>query len=427
MSRMRRAPHGPRVRGRWIAFLALAICMPMPATAGGGLNRTPQPGAGDLEPVRLGMSTALTGPAQSLGQNMKNGVEAAILELNKSGGIKGREVQLIALDDGYEPSRTAPNMRALIEDEHVLGVVGNVGTPTAVAAIPIANELKTPFFGAFTGADVLRKTPPDRYVINYRASYAQETAAMVDGLIEQGGLKPEEIAFFTQRDAYGDAGYAGGIEALKRHGLTDEGAIAHGRYQRNTLAVENGLADIMQADTPCKAVIMVGAYAPCAAFIKLAKEVGLETRFLNVSFVGTNPLAEALGEDGEGVIITEVVPPPGGPGALADAYREAMHAFAPGAALTHGSFEGYIAMRILGEAMSRVEGELTRESIIDASESLGTFELEPGFTLSLGPDDHQASDQIWPTVIRDGLVVPFRWEQLSDRPAVAGVKVDDDG
>ena len=161
---------------------------------------------------------------------MRDGVEAALAEANRNGGVRGRNLKLIALDDGYEPKRTVPNMRQLIHEDNVLAVIGNVGTPTAVSAIPIAIKAKTPFFGAYTGGGVLRKSPPDRYVINYRASYAEETAAMVDALILEGGMRPDEIAFFTQRDAYGDAAFVGGIAALKEHGLESEIHVAHGRY-----------------------------------------------------------------------------------------------------------------------------------------------------------------------------------------------------
>ena len=268
----------------------------------------PPPAAAEDDEILLGMSTALSGPAAELGENMKTGVLAALEEANRGGGIAGRSLRLVALDDQYEPAQTVPNMRELIDEKKVVAVVGNVGTPTAVAAIPIANETKTPFYGAFTGAGVLRKTPPDRYVINYRASYAEETAAMVDALVEQAGFRANEIAFFTQRDAYGDAGFVGGIAALQRHGLASEHDVAHGRYERNTLAVENGLAEVLQADPPPRAVIMVGAYAPCARFIELARDVGLDSLFLNVSFVGAAPLLAALGEKGEGVIVTQVVP-----------------------------------------------------------------------------------------------------------------------
>jgi branched-chain amino acid transport system substrate-binding protein len=368
--------------------------------------------AADAGDLRFGMSTVLTGPAAGLGLAMRRGVEAAFAEANAAGGVGGRKLVLIALDDGYEPRRAEPNMRKLVDDDGVLGVVGNVGTPTAVASIPVALEKKTLFFGAFTGAGLLRKTPPDRYVVNFRASYAQETSAMVDALVGVAGLEPEEIAFFTQRDAYGDAGFAGGMAALKRRGLKDEGRVAHGRYERNTIAVEGGLADLLSAAVRPRAVIMVGAYAPCAEFIKLARTTGLDARFLNVSFVGTQPLIDALGPAGEGVVITQVVPPLDTDQPIHREFRVALAASAPEATPDLGGLEGYVATRVLVRALKAVRGPPTREGVVDALEGLGTFDLGLGAPLTLGPDRHQACDRVWPTVVKDGAARAMDWSEL---------------
>ena len=372
---------------------------------------------GDDETTRaeilVGMSTALSGPAADLGRNMRDGVLAAFDEQNRAGGIHGRPLRLLALDDGYEPSRTAPNMRTLIEDHDVAAVLGNVGTPTAIAALPIALQGKTPFVGAFTGAGVLRKTPPDRYVINFRASYAQETAAMVDALITQAGLDPQEIAFFTQRDGYGDAGYSGGIAALKAHGLDEIDRVLHVRYERNTTAVESAVSEILLAEPTPRAVIMVGAYAPCARFIRLTRDTGLDLMFLNVSFVGSRSLAHALGDSADGVIVTQVVPPLGSEAPILDEYVDALRQSNPRARPSFGSLEGYVAARIFCRALGAIEGPPTRETIIDALESLGQFDIGLGAPLSLAPDDHQACHRVWPTVLRDGDVVPFDWKSLA--------------
>jgi branched-chain amino acid transport system substrate-binding protein len=383
--------------------IALAILAPV---AGNGA-----PISADAEIV-LGMSTALSGPAAELGENMRTGVLAALDEANRAGGIGGRTLRLVSLDDQYEPAQTVPNMRALIDDHAAVAIVGNVGTPTAVAAIPIANESKTPFFGAFTGAGVLRKTPPDRYVINYRASYAEETTAMVDSLIEKAGMQVNEIAFFTQRDAYGDAGFVGGITALRRHGLASEHDVAHGRYERNTLAVENGLAEILQADPMPRAVIMVGAYAPCARFIELMRDLAPDILFLNVSFVGAAPLSKALGDKSEGVIVTQVVPHVDAEVSIVAEYRKAMSVMDDGVASTFGSLEGYIATRILLQALRSRDGSVTRESVIDSLEGLGSFDIGLGVPLHLGPDDHQASHTVWPTILRGGRIEPLEWAEL---------------
>ncbi len=359
------------------------------------------------------MSTALSGPAAVLGQQMLVGIQAGIEEGNRTGGIQGRLLRLTALDDGYEPVRTAPNMRALVEQMGVLAVIGNVGTPTAVASLPIIRAQRTPFLAPFSGGSLLRTSPPDRYVVNLRASYAEETGAMVDALVTKAGLRPEEIGFFTQRDSYGDTGFAGGMTALRRHGLTNELLVAHVRYERNTLAVERAVADLILLDQPPKAVILVGTYAPCAAFIRLARENGLQAAFLNVSFVGSAALMEALGPDGEGVIITEVVPHPGSDLQGVRAYRAALHEFDPAAKPGFGSLEGYLAVRMFCDALRRHPGDLSREAVIDALEDLGKFDLGIGVPLNLSPGEHQASHSVWASVIRGHQLVPFDWNEFS--------------
>jgi ABC-type branched-subunit amino acid transport system substrate-binding protein len=376
--------------------------------------------SGGDDGIILGMSAAFSGPASALGSDMRAGIVAAIEEANTSGGVHGRKLRLVALDDGYEPSRTAPNMRALVGEQKVVAVIGNVGTPTAVAAIPIAVETSTPFVGAYTGAGVLRKTPPDRVVVNFRASYAEEVGAMVDALVTRAGMKPAEIAFFTQRDAYGDAGFSGGIAALRRHGLTDSAAVTHGRYERNTEVVESALADILSAAVPARAVIMVGAYKPCAKFIQLAKQNELHVTFMNVSFVGAGPLAAALGSDGDGVIVTQVVPHFVSEAPLAVSYRAALATFVPDAKPGFGSLEGYAAARMLLLALQKGPDAPDRESVIRSLEGLGKFDLGMGAPLELSATEHQASHQVWPTVVKSGQVEPTSWEALFPRSAGAG-------
>ncbi|WP_299372256.1 ABC transporter substrate-binding protein [uncultured Kiloniella sp.] len=359
----------------------------------------------------FGMSTALSGQAAELGKNMCLGIQMRLERENSLGGIDGRKIRLIAWDDGYEPDRTIPNIRNLINYEDALAIIGNVGTPTAISAIPIVNEEKTLFFAPFTGAGVLRKNPPDRYVINYRASYAEETSAMVNALIEEGGLKPEEVAFFTQRDSYGDAGFTGGINALKRHGLESETAIVHSRYERNTLVVESALADVLLAEPTPKAIIMVGAYAPSAKFIKLARMAGLDSLFLNVSFVGSAPLAKELGKEIKGVIVTQVVPYPEDLSVpIVRAYHDDISKYAQNGEVSFGSLEGYIAMEIMIKALHSIEGEPDRENIIDALENLGEFDIGLGQKLFYNREHHQASHKVWPTSLRQGEFVPFDWK-----------------
>ncbi|ARU54971.1 methylamine utilization protein MauG [Oleiphilus messinensis] len=357
--------------------------------------------------IVVGMSTALSGPASQLGLGVKQGVDALFNRVNKDGGVQGKKLKLIALDDGYEPAKAAPNMRTLIEQNKVLAIIGNVGTPTAIVTVPIANKNKTLLFGAFTGAGVLRKSPPDRYIINYRASYAEETSAMIDGLLSTG-IKPEEIAFFTQNDGYGDAGYQGAVEALQRHGFNTPEMLAHGRYTRNTLNVEDALSAMFDAPEDPRAIIMVGAYGPCAKFISLAKEEFPNAIFLNVSFVGSEALKATLGDKAEGVVVTQVVPHYDSEQPLITQYRNDLLALDRAAQPSFVSLEGYIAAAIFAKALTSSSAPLDRESIIDNLEQLALFDLGLGGTkLSLSTSDHQASNTIWPTIIRGGHFVPL--------------------
>ena len=362
------------------------------------------------ETIKVGMSAALTGPASALGNGVKTGIESYFASVNAAGGVNGHNVELVALDDGYEPDRAAPNMNTLIDEKGVVAVMGNVGTPTAIVTVPIANEKKTLLFGAYTGAGVLRKSPPDRYVINYRASYAEETAAMVDGLLG-AGIKPEEIAFFTQNDGYGDAGYNGAVAALKARGFNDTDSLAHGRYARNTTNVEGALGTILDADTEPKAIIMVGAYAPCAEFIRQAKLDLDDVIYVNVSFVGSLPLLKALEGDAEGVIVTQVVPHYASDLPGVAQYRKDLAAHGEGAEPDFVSLEGYLAAKIFVEGLKN-SAAIDRESVIDGIEGLSDLDVGIGVPVSFAKDKHQASHEVWPTIIRNGKYESLEWSQL---------------
>ncbi|MFM2478207.1 ABC transporter substrate-binding protein [Celerinatantimonas sp. MCCC 1A17872] len=359
--------------------------------------------------VKVGMSAALTGPAQALGNGVKNGIESYFKYVNDNGGVNGNKLELIALDDGYEPAKAAPNMDKLISDG-VIAVLGNVGTPTAIVTVPIANASKTLLFGAYTGAGVLRKDPPDRYVINYRASYAEETGAMVKNLLASG-IKPEEIAFFTQNDGYGDAGFNGAVAALKAAGFSNVDFLAHGRYTRNTTNVEQALSTILDAQVEPKAIIMVGAYAPCAEFIREARKDFADVKFLNVSFVGSAPLLKALGNDAEGVIVTQVVPDVTSelPGVVE--YRKNLQVYNSDLQPDFVSLEGYLVAKIFVEGL-KAAPSMTREGVIDGLESLKNLDIGIGVPITYSSTQHQASHMVWPTVIKNGKYEPLDWSQM---------------
>ena len=389
---------------RMILFLLLAL----------GSHESKAAGANAPAEIVLGISAPFAGAAEDLGKNMQRGIVAGLERANRCGGVNGRNLRLIALDDGYEPARTAPNMRQLIGKDNVLAVIGNVGTPTAIVAVPIANEQKTLLFAAYSGGPVLRNNPPDRYVINFRASYAEEIAAMLDALIDTAGFKPDEIAFFTQRDTYGDAGFALAMTALQRHGLKDPKTVLHVDYERNSLAVEGAVAKLLMAEKPPRAVVMIGAYAPSAKFIRICRASDLSPLFLSVSFVGSGPFADALGKIDAHIIVTQVVPYPlDDTLPIAREYQADLKIMDPSASAGFGDLEGYIAARILTLALDKIQGPVTRETVVDGLDGLGEFDIGLGESLYLSRTEHQASHRVWPTVFKDGGFVPFQWRDIT--------------
>jgi ABC-type branched-subunit amino acid transport system substrate-binding protein len=228
------------------------------------------------------------------------------------------------------------------------------------------------------------------------------------------GLRPEEIAFFTQRDSYGDAGFTLGMAALQRHGLRDPKSVLHVGYERNTLAVENAVADLILAEKLPRAVVMFGTYAACAKFIKLCRDSDLSLLFLNVSFVGSSSLAEALGKTDARVIVTQVVPDPSDDSIpIVREYQDDLKDIDWSASAGFGDLEGYIAARILTLALQNIEGPPTREAVIDALEGLGNFDIGLGETLYLSRTEHQASHRVWPTILRGDRFEPFQWSEIA--------------
>lgn len=352
--------------------------------------------------ITLGMSAALTGPAKELGRQMKLGVETSLKVVNDAGGINGYKFELVALDDGYEPDRTKEAMKELVERRKVFAIVGNVGTPTAEVSVPYILQKKVLFFGAFTGAGLLRKEPPDRYVFNYRAGYLEETAAVVRYLVETRKVKPNQIAVFAQQDGFGEAGFAGVTRALRKYGR-DRDQILRVGFKRNTLDVGEAVGEVLKKRDQIRAIVMVAPYRPAAKFIEKVKEQGVDTVFTNVSFVGSTALAEELHQLGpkysDGVIVTQVVPPVDSLATAVIQYREALQRYFPGEKQDFVSLEGYLATEVLMEGFRRTGKNPTTESLIDALEGIRGLDLGIGTPISYGLSEHQGSHKVWGTVL----------------------------
>ncbi len=364
--------------------------------------------------IRVGTTTALSGPLKEVGQNALAGINAYFNRINMNGGIHGQQIHLLIEDDQYEPRLVAPNMRKLIDEHDVIAVIGNVGTPTAVVAVPIIVEKGVPFIGAITGAPLLRQTPPNRYIFNYRASYSEEAASMINGLLKVG-IRPEEIAFFTQRDSYGDAGYDGAVSALLKHGISNVISLAHGRYRRNSLNVEGALATILDAQVKPRAIIMAGSYAPSAKFIKLAKQNLPDCLFLNLSFVGSTSLLKELNGETENVIITQVVPSFNSNIPVAQEYKQDLEKYGNGAKPSFISFEGYIVAKIFVASLLSIDSQyFTRESLAHSFNHLSGLDIGLNQTISYSEENHQAVNNVWPVMISNNQFIPVDWVKLGN-------------
>ncbi len=343
----------------------------------------------DNNSIVVGQSAAMTGPAAELGIEMRQGALLYFNEVNEKGGVNGRQIRLVTLDDGYEPERAAANTRKLLAEDRVFALFGYVGTPTSNAALPIFSDAKVPFVGAFTGAESLR-SPFNRYIFNVRASYYDETEKIVEQLTSLGA---RNIAVLFQDDAYGRAGLTGIERALARRNMK---TAVTATVERNTVKVDAAVKTLI-APQP-DAIVMISAYKSIAAFVRAAKRAGYSGQFHNVSFVGSKALANELGDDGYGVAISQVMPFPfSGATQLARDYQRAIKA-ATGVQASFTGIEGYIAAKVFVEGVRRAGRDLTRERFISALESINNLDLG-GFNVRFSPVNHNGSTYVDLTMI----------------------------
>jgi len=384
--------YGPRLTIAAGLALLLAVASASPARAG-------EIGVGP-DRILFGQAAALEGPSSALGQGMRQGILAAFAEVNAKGGVHGRRLELISRDDGYDPDRSAAQTRALIEQDKVFALIGAVGTPTTAATVPLAQASGVPFIGPFTGAAFLR-APELHNVVNIRASYGAEAEAWIKHLTED--LHVRSIAIFYQDDAFGRDGLAGVKLALQKRNIE---LTAEGTFERNTRAVGSALRTIRRADP--EAVVMVGTYGPCAEFIKLAHKSGFIPVFVNISFVGAGALAQELGPEGNGVIVSQVVPFPWDASVrvVAD-YQAAEKALDPNLKPDFVSLEGYLSGRLVAAALEMAGPDPTRAEMLRLINEDGRFDIS-GDVMTFGRNAQDIPPKVFLTVIRpDGTFKPI--------------------
>lgn len=368
-----------------IAATALALAATLPVLAQEGISAAE---------IKLGMVNVQTGPASGLGKGMRAGAEAVFSAVNAKGGVNGRKIALVVGDDGYEPDRAVDETLKMIEQEKVFSLFGYVGTPTTNAVLPIVKDMDVPLVGAFTGAMTLRQ-PVTKQVFNVRASYDDEAEALVAHFLANSA---KTVAVFYQDDGFGLAVLSGTEKALKKRGMQ---VAAKGTFQRNTLAIKGGMAAMLEAKPD--AVVMVGPYAPLAAFIKEARTAGLKAQLATVSFVGTDNLVAQVGKEGDGVLISQVVPFPADDElAVTRECREAVKAHS-GEALGFVNFEGCITAKVMVAALERAGKDVSREALVGALRTMQGVDLG-GMRVGFAADNHQASNAVFLTQIREGRI-----------------------
>jgi len=342
--------------------------------------------------ILIGQSAALSGPSSHLGSEMRDGALAYFDYVNSKGGINGRKIVLKSLDDGYEPERAAANTKQLIQGEGVFALFGYVGTATSNASLPLVVKENLPFFAPMTGAQTLR-VPFQPNIFNIRAGYAPEIEKIVENL---EGMGVKKIAVFYQDDAYGKAGLDAVERALKKRNLTVMGTAS---IERNNVNVAAAVTKIRAMAPP--AVIIVTTYSTSAAFIHAMRKDAISLPyFWNISFVGSQSLASALGKEAPGVMISQVMPSPWNEKlALIKEYKK-LYLTKPGRSQGFVSLEGFIAAKVFVEGLEGAGANLTRASFARAIETAGPIDTG-GFVLKFSPTNHNASDYVELTVIRN--------------------------
>jgi len=362
------------------------------------------PGVSDTE-IRIGQSCALTGQAQLLGEGMRDGALAYFRQVNAAGGINGRKIRLITMDDGHAANASIVNTKRLIEDEKVFLLFGYVGAAPTKAALEIAQENKVPFFASMSGAAFLRE-PLNRYMFNLRASDYGEIEALIQKVVKERGAG--KFAAFYEDNAVGRAGLVIIRETLQRYG---QELVSTANYAPNTLAVEPAVKELVavQPDT----VLLIGTAAPCAKLIIMMRNWGSDVVFAATSSIGSEALGMQLSNKGLGVAISQVVPFPYDRRVpLAAEYQKLTTEFGEGAETGYMGLEGFLAAKALCVILRSAENPITREGFISAAESLRGVDLG-GINITFSPGNHQGVNNVFFTqVVPGGFIKPIT--NLSD-------------
>ncbi len=403
----------------WLALACLVLARPAAVPAA-------QQGVSPGEIV-LGVTSAFTGSTASLGVELYRGYAAYFQKVNDEGGVNGRRIRLVLQDDQYDPPRSVQNAIQLIEKEGVFMLFGGVGTPTTVQILPLLKryeERGVTMFSPFTGAQTQREEPYDRYVFNVRASYREETEGLV-GLLDAGGFA--RIGVLYQSDSYGKSGQDGVQRALAKRGRRIAAEATYARGSRFDASMARQVEILVNAGA--QAIICIGAYEPCAAFVRDARNAGFKGPIANISFVGPEALLSLLraqeAKDGKGytlgLVNSQVVPFHGRTELPAVVeYQELIRRYSPAlpenlrdpkyqpARFSFGGLEGYLNARVLVEILRRMgAGEITAGRFAETVEAMTELDVGLDVPIGFGPGQRQGSHKVYFTTVSGDDWIPL--------------------
>ncbi|HYO27437.1 MAG TPA: ABC transporter substrate-binding protein [Azonexus sp.] len=345
--------------------------------------------------ITLGMTSPFSGPNGAYGNEMRQVIQAYFDQVNKSGGVNGRKINLVALDDGYETDRAVANTRILISEKNAFALLASYGSsPTTEAMNKVFGPSRVPLVGTISGAGSLREpisqNPGSRYMFNVRASYADETEAIVSQLVSLG-LK--NVAVFYQNDGFGKSGLDGVTSALKKHNLAPTVAAT---VERNSIDVAAAVEAI--AKTKPQAVVMVTLYKPTAAFVKAMKKANQNPMFMTLSPVGTEQLIAELGPDARGIGISQVMPYPWSD--VVPMVRDYQKLLGGKGGYSYYGIEAYAMARVMVDALKRMGKDPSREKLMAA---LDNTSLDMGgLKVAFSATNRQGSNFVELTVVGPG-------------------------
>ncbi len=366
-----------------LAFAALATLLPVPpASAQQGV---------DSDTITLGHTGALSGPLSALSREYLSGAELYFDQLNAKGGVAGRRIRIVTLDDAYKPELAEQNTRRLIDEHKVFALFGCFGTGPSLKSMPLATAARVPFFAPYTGADALRE-PQNPYVFHVRASYRQEVEKMVNHLYSVG---THSIAVVHHADPFGQAGLEAAISTMKRLGLTPV-AVASIASDGSNAAKAAAQA---VAGNPA-AVIMITAGNSSAALVRAIQDTGHGPMLYGLSVISSRQLILELGPKAHGLVLAQVMPSPFRVDfPIAREYRQV--ADKVGVDHSYAALEGYVAAATFSEGLRRAGKELTRERLLEALESMGNWDAG-GLHMNFSARNHVGLDFVDLTVISRG-------------------------